>query len=376
MKVCFVLPSLAGGGAERVAVTVLSGLDGSRHERLLYLFSREGVYFDRLAPDVRVVTATRRSWFGRLFELAGFLRAERPAVVMPFLSYFITAAAAWLAGSGARVIFNQQTPTTEFLEDRDFRWRRPWRRRLFALATRLFYRRADAVVVTSQGLVDDLAANYGVPAAKIRVLHNPLDLASIARDADASIADAGLGAAGPIVAAAGRLAGVKTYPLLIESVAVIAGETPVVAWILGDGVERARLEELASARGLASRIHFLGFQSNPWRFIRRADVFVLTSVYEGFGNVLIEAMACGTPVVATRSRGTSEIVQHEVNGLLVDHEPSAVAGAIRRLLGDGALRTRLLSAARQSVEHYAVPRVVERYERLFLDIFYGRNRVS
>jgi glycosyltransferase involved in cell wall biosynthesis len=349
-------------------VTVLSGLDPGRYERLLFLFSRDGVYFDRLARDVRVVTAARRSWIGRLFELAAFLRAERPAVVMPFLSYFITAAAAWLAGGRARVIFNQQTPTTEFLDDRDFRWRQPWRRRLFALATRLFYRRADAVVVTSQGLVDDLAANYGVPAAKIRVLHNPVDLAAIARDAEVSIADAGVGDDHPVVAAAGRLAGVKNYPLFIESMAMLASDTPAAAWILGDGVERPRLEELAAARGLGGRIRFLGFQSNPWRFIRRADVFVLTSVYEGFGNVLIEAMACGTPVVATRSRGTTEIVQHEVNGLLVDHEPTAVAGAIRRLLGDVALRARLLGAARQSVDHYAVPRVVERYERLFQEV--------
>ena len=80
-------------------------------------------------------------------------------------------------------------------------------------------------------------------------------------------------------------------------------------WILGDGPERARLEALARERGVGSLVRFLGFQQNPWRFIARADVFVLTSTYEGFGNVLIEAMACGTPVVATRSPGTVEIIE-------------------------------------------------------------------
>src|SRR4029079_3479273 len=132
-----------------------------------------------------------------------------------------------------------------------------------------------------------------------------------------------------------------------------------------EGAERSRLEAAAAACGVAGRVHFLGFQQNPWRFIRVADLFSLTSTYEGFGNVLVEAMACGTPVVATRSPGTLEIVQHEMNGLLVDHEPAAVAAAIDRLLGDGALRSRLAAAARSSVEQYAVPRVVERYERLF-----------
>ena len=139
MKICFVIPSLTSGGAERVAMTVLSALDAARHERVLYLFSGErGVYFDRVAPDVRVVIASRRSWPGRLWELVRFLRATRPDVVMPFLSYFITATAVWLSRIPARVIFNQGTPTTGFLDDPDFAWRRPWKRRLFSLVTRGF----------------------------------------------------------------------------------------------------------------------------------------------------------------------------------------------------------------------------------------------
>jgi hypothetical protein len=103
VKICFVIPSLEGGGAERVAVTVLSALDGTRHDRVLYLFSADGVYFDRIAKSVRVVIAQKRSWRGRLFEFARFLRSERPDVVMPFLSYFITALAVWIARVPARV---------------------------------------------------------------------------------------------------------------------------------------------------------------------------------------------------------------------------------------------------------------------------------
>jgi glycosyltransferase involved in cell wall biosynthesis len=332
---------------------------------LLYLFSDRGVYFDRLPSDVRVVVASKTSWAGRLFELVAFLRSERPDVVMAFLSYFITALAVRLAGVSSPVIFNQGTPTTAFLEDGDFAWSRTWRRRGFALLTRLFYRRASAVVVTSQGVADDLIRRYGVPASKIRVLHNPVDLDAIDRAADEPVDSP---AAHPVIASAGRLAGVKNFPLLISAVAALSRAMPVHLWILGEGAERSRLEEAAAACGVAGRVHFLGFQQNPWRFIRRADVFALTSTYEGFGNVLVEAMACGTPVVATRSPGTLEIVQHEMNGLLVDHEPAAVAAAIDRLLGDGALRSRLAAAARSSVEQYAVPRVVERYERLFQEV--------
>jgi glycosyltransferase involved in cell wall biosynthesis len=354
-----VIPTLTSGGAERVAVTVLSALDG-RHERVLYLFSdQDAAYLDRIAPGIRVVVARKRGWLARMLELSHFLNEMRPDVVMPFLSYFITAIASAFSGGHGRVIFNQGTPTSGFLDDPDFAWRRPWRRRLFGLVTRVFYRRADAVVVTSRGVADDLAAHYGVPLEKMTVLHNPVDVDLITAAAAEPVDDRG---AGPLIVAAGRLAGVKNYPLLIEAVSQIAGAR---AWILGDGPERDALMQFAEARGMASRIRFWGFQANPWRFIARADVFVLTSTYEGFGNVIVEAMACGTPVIATRSPGTVEIIEHERNGLLVDGSASAVTAAIARVLGDDQLRARLVAGERESVARYAAPAVAARYEQLF-----------
>src|SRR5687767_281254 len=159
MKICFVIPTLSGGGAERVAVTVLSAMDAKRYDRTLYVFSaQKGVYFDHIAPGIRVVVATQRSWLFRLWELAAFLRSSRPDIVMPFLSYFITAIAVRLSGGRARVVFNQGTPTSGFLADPDFAWGRGWRRRMFAMVTRIFYARADAVVVTSRGVADALIA--------------------------------------------------------------------------------------------------------------------------------------------------------------------------------------------------------------------------
>lgn len=287
---------------------------------------------------------------------------------MPFLSYFITASAARLARTRARVVFNQGTPTTGFLNDPDFSWRSPLRRRLFAQMTRFFYRRADAVVVTSEGVGDDLVKTYRVPRTKIRVLHNPVDLTAIKQSTTESIADAGLSTTRPVVVAAGRLAAVKNYPLLIDAVAELSTRLPVDAWILGEGDERDRLAARAVGKGLEDAVRFLGFQSNPWRFIARANAFVLTSTYEGFGNVLIEAMACGVPVVATRSPGTTEIIDDEENGLLVDHDARSVANAIERLIRDIGLRQRLVSHARSSVEHYAVPRVIERYDQMFQEL--------
>ncbi len=367
MKICFVVPTLTSGGAERVAVTVLGALD-ARHTRVLYIFSADhAVYLDQVAPGIRVVVAAERSWIGRLRELAAFLREFKPDIVMPFLSYFITAIAVRLAGVDTIVIFNQGTPTSGFLNDPDFAWKQPWRRRVFAATTRFFYGRADAVVATSRGVADDLATNYGVPRAKIHVLHNPVDLDAIARHSSEPI-ESEVSSDRPVVAAAGRLAGVKNYPLLIAAIAELQARMPVHVWILGEGPERARLETLAEARGVGSRVRFLGFQPNPWRYIARADVFALTSTYEGFGNVLIEAMACGTPVVATKSPGTVEIIEDAATGALVEHDARSIADAIAALLTDRAKRDAQVARARDSVGHYALPAVAERYDRLFEEL--------
>jgi glycosyltransferase involved in cell wall biosynthesis len=98
-------------------------------------------------------------------------------------------------------------------------------------------------------------------------------------------------------------------------------------------------------------------------------VFALTSRYEGFGNVLVEAMACGVPVVATGSPGTREIVQHDVNGLLVErHEPDEVAAALERMLGDPAYRARLAGRARAGAARFALPAIAADYGRVFEEL--------
>jgi glycosyltransferase involved in cell wall biosynthesis len=114
---------------------------------------------------------------------------------------------------------------------------------------------------------------------------------------------------------------------------------------------------------------FAGFQRNPWKYIARADVFALSSRYEGFGNVLIEAMACGVPVVATSSPGTRDIVTHGADGLLVEaHEPAALAAALERVLGDPALRERMSKEARRRAQAFALPTIAEAYGRVLAEV--------
>jgi hypothetical protein len=212
-KVCFALPSLAGGGAERTAVQILNAVDGERWERSLYLFAREGPYLAEVSPSIHIAGGGGgSSRIGRLLALRRFIRDVRPDVVVAFLSYFSVLCAVRAAGVGARVVFDQGTPLSEFLRDADFRWSRPLARRVFAAATRFGYAAADLVVTTSR--------RRGRPGEVLRRQARtrpggaqPVDLDGIAAAASQPIdpAHAALWRP-PVIVAAGRLADVKNYP--------------------------------------------------------------------------------------------------------------------------------------------------------------------
>ncbi len=365
-RVCFVLPSLHGGGAERAAVHILNGLDASRWDRSIYLFRREGPYLEDLHPSIAVVSGPGGSRLRRWLHLRRYLRSSRPQLVMSFLSYFSALTAARGAGIGTRVVFNQQTPMSAFLADADYPWRGPWHRRAFSLVTRAAYRLADAIVTTSAGVRDDLVAAFGVPPGRVQVVHNPVDLDAIRARAEEPLDAADVRAwSHPVIVAAGRLADAKNYPLMLDALAVLRRTVPARLFILGQGDCEAAMREQIERLGLGDAVVLCGFQSNPWKYIARADVFALTSRYEGFGNVLVEAMACGVPVVATTSPGTREIVADGTDGLLVDrHEAGPVAAALERVLTDSVLRRRLAAASRDGATRFALPSIAAAYDSL------------
>jgi glycosyltransferase involved in cell wall biosynthesis len=363
-RVCFVLPSLNGGGAERAAVQVLNGLDAEWWDRSMFLFERTGPYLADLDPGIALQSASSPSRGARWRSLRRFIQQTRPDVVVAFLSYATALTAVRAAHTGAKVVFNQQTPMTAFLTDADYQWRNGWRRRVFTATSRLTYAAADSIIATSRGVADDLAENFGVNPHLVHVVPNPVDLDAV-RERAAEPLEPGDDPAGarPVIIAAGRLADAKNYPLLIDTMRMLRATVPARLFILGEGeLEPALRRQIADHR-LEDTITLLGFQRNPWKFMARADVFALSSHYEGFGNVLIEAMALGIPVVATASAGTRDIITHGVDGLLVEpHTPEAMAGALGRILASHDTRAAMAREARLSAERFAAEKVIARYD--------------
>jgi glycosyltransferase involved in cell wall biosynthesis len=359
VRVCFALPSLHGGGAERAAALVLNNLDGDRFDRRLFLSRREGVYFDDLDPAIQVTCGSGGSLASRVRQFAGFLRSVRPHAVVLSLSPLAGILACAISRVRPASILSVQNPIEPFLRDPDYFGRKPVRRALRRASAAVALRAVDRIVVSAAGLAGGIRAMPGIDAARIFVIPNPVDvqaIASFSQRSEAVPRDV------PIVVSAGRLVYQKDFPTLIEAIRLAVRGTPLRCYILGTGRRRPELEGQIERSGLAGIVNLCGFQSDPWRFMRCADVFALPSRYEGFGNVLIEAMACGAPVVATDTDGARDIVQRGENGLLVPvGDANAMAGAIVALVRDRSLWSRLAANARRRAMDYDAAAVAARY---------------
>jgi glycosyltransferase involved in cell wall biosynthesis len=328
-----------------------------------------GPFLVDVSPTIRLDSADTLSRAGQWWALRRSIKRTRPDVVVAFLSYWSTLTAVRAAAVGAKVVFAIGTPVGAFLADTDYRWSQPWNRRVFAAIMRTGCAMADRIIATSKGVADDLIASFGGVEARIRVVHNPVDVAQVVSAAEKPIDGTDEARWNrPVIVAAGRLAAAKNYPLLIEAFAILRQRIPATLFILGAGDQEVALRSLIASRGLGESVHLCGFRRNPWSYMARADVFALTSRYEGFGNVLVEAMACGVPVVATTSPGTLEIITSGADGLLVDrHDPVDFAAAIVRLLEDAALRRTIAESARRNADRYRTDSIARDYDRVLTE---------
>ncbi|MBL7222210.1 MAG: glycosyltransferase [Candidatus Brocadiae bacterium] len=346
-RVLFVVDTLSGGGAERFVSTCLAHLDRASFEPHLALLRDEVVY--PLPDDVHPVILGKRRWwhFGRAARrLAAWLHEHRPHVVLSALEHCsaITDAALnkatvprpfWIARTA-----NQPQHGLNWIESS---------RRQQA------YRHADRILANSQGSADAFVRMYPFTRHKLRVIGNPTDFEQIDRMArePVDLPDADV----PTVIAVARLAQQKRPDVLVEAFARVRSQMVARLAICGDGPQRRAVERLVRDRGLADCVVLAGFQPNPYAWMARSDLFVLSSDYEGLPNALIEAQGLGLPAVSTSCpSGPSEIIEDGVTGILVPCGNAArMAEAVLALLQDTDRRRAFGQAARQRIrQQYGV----------------------
>lgn len=333
-RVTVFLPSMAGGGAERSIGLVASGLAARGAEVSLVLASATGPYLADLPASVRIIDLRSGSVPRAIPGLARHLRASRPDALLAAMTQANVAAAlaARVARSKARLVLSERANLSAVLEEY-----RGWRMRTTAALARRLYPQASCIVAVSEGVADDLALQLGLARQHIAVLPNPVvDERLLALAEEPPRHRWLVRCEVPVVVAAGRLIPQKDFGTLLRAFALVRRLRPMRLLIFGDGEQRASLQALVRTLGVEGDVDLPGFDPNPFASMRAADLFVLSSRYEGLPGVLIQAMACGTRVVATDCpSGPREILEGGRWGPLVPvGDAAALAHAIAEALDD------------------------------------------
>jgi glycosyltransferase involved in cell wall biosynthesis len=360
-RVLFILPSLGAGGAERVKITLLRHLDRSRFEPHLALVEAVGPFLTEVPPDVPIhdLKAIRvRYALPAIFRLVWKLRPHAVVSALAELNV-VMGLIKPLLPRGLKLLVEEETSATAELAEKGastliWHW-----------LYRHFYAKADKVICVADYVVNDLAVNFRIPREKLTRIYNPVDI-----DKTRALASEGndpFRGPGPHLVAAGRLLRVKAFDMLLDAMAMVRKAIPTARLtILGGGPLESDLKSQRERLGLTDAVHFVGFQSNPYPYFKHADLFVLSSRYEGLPLVVLEALAVGTPVVATDCPGgIREILDGCASGRLVPNADS-------RLLADALVSEcqseRGTSPGEENLEEildkFRIEKVVRDYEQL------------
>jgi glycosyltransferase involved in cell wall biosynthesis len=386
--------NLLTGGAERVVVNYAN--NARDLQAVVGLLERRGgllgelhagvpclARVDRTVPQSRTSVLAARipgELFARLVPECLWLRRAvketNAAIVSSFLmrAHIVALLTKLTMLPDLTVVLNVHEHMTESAH---FLYPRARDRVLMRWITRHLFPRADRIAVVAQELKRDLVHSHGVPGSLIEVAHNPLDIERVRAAAEIDLDPPPMnGDTRQIIVAVGRLVPLKGYDLLLHALALLRRTRDARLVIIGEGPALGDLEELAARLTLGDAVTFAGHQSNPWRFVTRADVFALTSRTEAFPSVLVETMALGVPVLATDcSAGVRECLRDGACGLVVPPEDAgAIARGLDRLLGDADLRAAFASAGRARAEEFDLRAVQRRYESMLTGAMASRSR--
>ena len=346
LTIALFLPSLAGGGAERVYSYLAGRFAGRGHQVFLVLASASGPYASEVDSRVQIVDLNANGVLRSARRLTLFLRKVRPDVLLSALDHanVIAALATRVAGIGNRCVVSVRSVLTAVNT-----YDPSLRRRILLWLTRLAFRQADSVIANSEAIGRDLAESFAVPDRKLRVIYNPLDVERIEKESAAAAPGAPRVAKGTaLVLAVGSLTLLKDFATLIRAFSEARKRHPCRLVILGEGEKRAELSALIADLELGDAVSLPGFDSNPFAWMSAADVLVSSSLTEGCPNVVLQAMACNLPIVATDCvGGTAELLEHGKWGELVPvGDSEAMASAICSVLQSGPTKN-LIERARE-----------------------------
>jgi glycosyltransferase involved in cell wall biosynthesis len=355
-RITFFLDALHGGGAEKAVVNLLKGLaQRDEFDLDLVLATKEGPYLDLIPPEIRIIDLNTGRAIKALLPLTSYLKENRPWALIGNMGHVnvVASLARELSGIKTKLLLVEQNTLSAFQTKLK-------RAKVVELFMKWLYPRADAVAGVSAGVARDLERQLKLGKETVKVLNNPVVNEDLINKSQASIDHPWFAPDHPpVFLAVGRLNQQKDFPNLLNAFAQVRKKQEARLIILGEGEERQTLETIIDNLGFAEDVLLPGFVKNPYAYMKHASCFVLSSLEEGLPTVLIEAMACGCPVVATNCpSGPEEILACGTYGPLVPIKNSEALGKAMQQTLDNPLKQEILTTR---ANEYSTERAVAAY---------------
>jgi len=376
-NILFYIGALEAGGAERVLLELLKYLNREKYNLTLVINRPEGYFFKKIPEHVEVIVRSdkRRSYYDlydRIFGLPNIINKEKTDLVIAIMSgagrsmlrtrYFVE-------NNTKMIVRIGQNPTKKLAENTSWLWSR-----IEFFEIKEFFPKADAIIATSEGIQNNLVTDNLVYQDKVHVIYNPLDLDMInQKKLETFPLPQSFSNNYKLIVAIGRLVPQKGYDTMLRAFKKIRKQIPAKLIVLGGGYLESKLRVKIRELDLENDVHLAGFVENPWAYLQQADLYLSTSLYEGFHLTIAEAMACGVVPVATDcDYGPREIITDGVDGKLVPVDNAElIAETVIDLLQDSGKRNEMAIKALERAKDFDVSIVVKEYERLFDSLLNG-----
>ncbi|MFW6133967.1 MAG: glycosyltransferase [Elusimicrobiota bacterium] len=363
IKILFILDCLDPGGAQRAVINILNNIDKEKFSPHLVLIKGGGKIKQSLSNDIPIHELNFNRVRFSFIKLARFIKKASPDIILSTPTYISV-----LVYIARKYMFNLpdwiiRCPTIESISLKT----------VDSFFTRIFarkaYKSANKVVIMTEEMRKDLIENFKLSDKKFVSIPNPVDVDSIEKQSIQEVKHVWLRKDRkiPVIISMGRLDPAKGYEILLKAFCEFRKKKDAKLIILGEGKLRKKLRKLAFNLGIEKDVDFAGVKKNPYSYIAKSDLFVLSSLWEGFPNALVEAMACKVPVIASNCQsGPSEIITNGENGILVSPgDPMELSKAMNKVFEKPDYRERLVLNGFNRAKDYEAKKVTKKYEKLF-----------
>ncbi len=363
INVMLIVPTLNGGGSERVMSILANNLDRVKFKVTLVLLKEEGVYLDDLKENIQIINLNAMRVRHSILKLFNVLKEHNPDFVLSTLGHLnlILALLKYFLPKEIKFIARESSIVTENNKKEKYPV-------IFNWLYKMLYNRFNYVIAQSFYMANDLISNFKVDREKVVLINNPVEIEKVIElskePLDIIFSEKKLN-----LVAVGRLSKVKAFDNLLHIVSKIKREFHL--YILGEGEEYSTLKKITNELNLEAKVTFLGFKKNSYKYMLNADYLLMTSIYEGFPNVVLEAQALGIPVIAFNCPGgISEIVDND-NGILIENMNKDL---FSKTIDEIEHYTFDANTIRDSVvNRYSASYIVNKYEKLFKESYNEKN---